>query len=257
MLTRFFSWVGRKTLGLLTVSGSIFLTAVTAFVGLVRPAFLWWNLLVQLVRVGADSTPVVLVTAFFTGMVLALQAWIGFQKFNAEGMVGAVVSLSLTRELGPVITGLMVTGRSGSSMAAELGTMRVTEQIDALESLAVSPLVYLVTPRFYAGLIALPLLTVLADFVGIVGGYFVAVDMLGLPSNVYLKGISHYVDLHDFYSGLIKSCVFGAILAILSCYMGYHARGGAAGVGQSVTKAVVSSSMAILVLDYFLTAWLF
>ena len=252
-----FAWVGRKCIGLFSISGDLLITTVTALTGMFRPAFLWWNFLVQLVKVGADSTPVVLVTALFTGMVLALQAWIGFQKFNAEGMVGAVVSLSLTRELGPVITGLMVSGRSGSSMAAELGTMRVTEQIDALESLAVSPLVYLVTPRFYAGLIALPLLTVMADFVGIVGGYFVAVNLLGLPSNVYVKGIARYVTLHDFYSGLVKACIFGAVLSIFSCYMGYHARGGAAGVGQSVTKAVVSSSMAILVLDYFLTAWLF
>ncbi len=253
----FFAWVGRRSIRLFEQSGDLFVSGILALSGLIKPAFRWVNLLVQLVRVGADSTPVVLVTAFFTGMVLALQAWIGFQKFNAESLVGAVVSLSLTRELGPVITGLMVTGRSGSAMAAELGTMRVTEQIDALESLAVNPLVYLMTPRLYAGLIALPLLTVLADLIGIVGGYFVSVLLLGLPSNVYIRGIAQYVNLHDFFSGLIKSCVFGGVLAIFSCYMGYHARGGAAGVGRSVTMAVVSSSMAILVLDYFLTAWLF
>lgn len=252
-----FAWIGRQFLRLFEQAGGIVVAGLISIGGVVRPAFRWVNLLVQLVRVGADSSLVVLVTAFFTGMVLALQAWIGFRKFNAESLVGAVVSLSLTRELGPVITGLMVTGRSGSAMAAELGSMRVTEQIDALESLAVNPVVYLMTPRLYAGLIALPFLTVLADLVGIAGGYFVAVVLLGMPSNVYMKSIARYVDLHDFYSGLIKACVFGTILALFSCYMGYHSRGGAAGVGRSVTIAVVSSSMAILVVDYFLTAWLF
>lgn len=252
-----FVWIGHRSFLIFERSGGLFFTGTQAVSGLLRPAFRWVNLLLQLVRVGADSTPVVLVTAFFTGMVLALQAWIGFQKFGAESLVGAVVSLSLTRELGPVITGLMVAGRSGSAMAAELGSMRVTEQIDALESLAVDPLVYLMTPRVYAGLIALPLLTVLADLVGIVGGYFVSVLLLGLPSNVYLRGIAQYVNVHDFFSGLIKSCVFGGVLAIFSCYMGFHAHGGASGVGRSVTMAVVSSSMGILVLDYFLTAWLF
>jgi phospholipid/cholesterol/gamma-HCH transport system permease protein len=252
-----FAWIGRQFLRLFEQVGGIVVAGLISLGGVVRPAFRWVNLLVQLVRVGADSSLVVLVTAFFTGMVLALQAWIGFRKFNAESLVGAVVSLSLTRELGPVITGLMVTGRSGSAMAAELGSMRVTEQIDALESLAVNPVVYLMTPRLYAGLIALPFLTVLADLVGIAGGYFVAVVLLGMPSNVYMKSIARYVDLHDFYSGLIKACVFGTILSLFSCYMGYHSRGGAAGVGRSVTIAVVSSSMAILVVDYFLTAWLF
>lgn len=252
-----FAWVGRQFLSIFDQVGAVCVAGVIALGGVVRPAFRWVNLIVQLVRVGADSSLVVLVTAFFTGMVLALQAWIGFRKFNAESLVGAVVSLSLTRELGPVITGLMVTGRSGSAMAAELGSMRVTEQIDALESLAVNPVVYLMTPRLYAGLIALPFLTVLADLVGIAGGYFVSVILLGMPSTVYMRSITRYVDLHDFFSGLVKACVFGTILSLLSCYMGYHSKGGAAGVGKSVTVAVVSSSMAILVVDYFLTAWLF
>ena len=230
---------------------------VKGMAGVLRPAFRFGNFLEQLLRIGADSTPVVGVTAFFTGMVLALQAWIGFRKFNAEGLVGAVVTLSMTRELGPVITSLMVTGRSGSAMAAELGSMRVSEQIDALESLAVNPIDYLVTPRFYASMVALPLLTALADLVGIGGGYCVSVYVLALPPHLYFQEIRHYVGLHDFISGIVKALFFGGILAIWACRTGFLASGGAAGVGRAVTRAVVSASMTILVADYFLTAWLF
>lgn len=254
---RILDWIGKRFLRLFTFFGLLMSSVTLSFGGLFRPAFKVRNYLIELVRVGADSSLVVIVTAFFTGMVLALQAWIGFRRFNAESLVGAVVSLSMTRELGPVITGLMVAGRSGSAMAAELGTMRVTEQIDAFTSLAVNPQTYLMTPRVYAGLTALPLLTALADLVGIAGGYFVAVTLLGLPHNSYVRGIAEYVNLHDFYSGLVKSAVFGGLLSLLSCHMGFYASGGAAGVGRSVTVAVVASSMAILVSDYFLTSWLY
>lgn len=230
---------------------------IRGIIGVVRPSFLVRNFLEQLLKIGADSTAVVAVTAFFTGMVLALQSWIGFRKFNAESLVGAIVTLSMTRELGPVITSLMVTGRSGSAMAAELGSMRVTEQIDALESLAVNPVDYLVTPRFYAALIALPLLTAMADLIGIGGGYFVSVYLLRLSPHLYFQEVRHYVEVHDFVSGIIKAVVFGGILSIWACRTGFIASGGAAGVGRAVTRAVVSASMTILIFDYFLTAWLF
>ena len=249
--------LSEKIAGVLFATGSIFLLGVRGILGVLKPAFLFRNFLEQLLRIGADSTAVVIVTAFFTGMVLALQAWIGFRKFNAESLVGSVVTLSMTRELCPVITSLMVTGRSGSAMAAELGSMRVTEQIDALESLAVNPVDYLVTPRFYASLVALPLLTALADFVGIGGGYFVAVYLLGLSPHIYFQEIRHYVELHDFVSGIVKAVFFGGILSIWACRTGFIASGGAAGVGRAVTRAVVSASMSILIVDYFLTAWLF
>lgn len=239
------------------IAGSLFMMGLSGLRGIFRPSFLGRNFFEQLLRIGADSTLVVVVTAFFTGMVLALQAWIGFRKFNAEGLVGAVVTLSMTRELGPVITSLMVTGRSGSAMAAELGSMRVSEQIDALETLAVDPVDYLVTPRLYASLVALPLLTALADLVGIGGGYVVAVKLLGLSPHLYFQEITHYVDLHDFISGIVKSVFFGGLLALWACRTGFAASGGAAGVGRAVTFAVVSGSMSILVVDYFLTAWLF
>ena len=242
---------------ILEAAGALFIMGLRGLLGLFRPAFLFRNFLEQLLKIGADSTAVVGVTAFFTGMVLALQAWIGFRKFNAESLVGAVVTLSMTRELGPVITSLMVTGRSGSAMAAELGSMRVSEQIDALESLAVNPVDYLVTPRFYASLVALPLLTALADLIGIGGGYFVSVNLLGLSPHLYFQEIQHYVELHDFLSGIVKSVFFGGILSIWACRTGFVASGGAAGVGRAVTRAVVSASMSILVVDYFLTAWLF
>ena len=249
--------VGDGIAALLEGSGALFLLGVRGILGVFRPAFLFRNFLEQLLKIGADSTIVVGVTAFFTGMVLALQAWIGFRKFNAESLVGAVVTLSMTRELGPVITSLMVTGRSGSAMAAELGSMRVTEQIDALESLAVNPVDYLVTPRFYASLVALPLLTALADLIGIGGGYFVSVKLLGLSPHLYFQEIRHYVELHDFLSGIVKAVFFGGILSLWACRTGFVASGGAAGVGRAVTRSVVSASMSILVIDYFLTAWLF
>ncbi len=246
-------WVSR----ILGGAGALFLLWLRSILGVFRPSFLFRNFLEQLLKIGADSTVIVGVTSFFTGMVLALQAWIGFRKFNAESLVGAVVTLSMTRELGPVITSLMVTGRSGSAMAAELGSMRVSEQIDALETLAVNPVDYLVSPRFYASLMALPLLTALSDLVGIGGGYFVSVNLLGLSPHLYLQEIHHYVELHDFVSGIVKAVVFGGILSLWACRTGFVASGGAAGVGRAVTSAVVSASMSILVVDYFLTAWMF
>ena len=211
----------------------------------------------QMVRVGFDSVPVVLVTTLFTGMVLALQTYRGFERFHAEAFVGSVVALSLTRELAPVLTGLMVAGRVGSSMAAELGTMRVTEQIDALYAMATEPIHYLVVPRVGATVIMLPALTAVGDAVGIAGGYLVASGLFEANTVSYWESTFKYLDVNDVTSGLGKAACFGLILATTGCTKGFHTTGGAEGVGRSTTSAVVTASLYILVADFFLTKLLF
>lgn len=211
----------------------------------------------QMLEVGVRSSPVVFITAIFTGMVLALQTYTGFKRFGAEAFVGSVVALSMTRELGPVLTGLIVTGRAGAAMAAELGTMRVTEQIDALETLATNPVKYLIVPRFVASIFMLPALTIIANIVGILGGYIVTVGLFKMSSAVYWGRTWDYLEVSDIYNGLIKSGFFGASIALISSYKGFYTTGGAEGVGKATTGAVVFSSLTILISDYFLSAWLF
>jgi phospholipid/cholesterol/gamma-HCH transport system permease protein len=208
-------------------------------------------------EVGVRSLPVVLITAIFTGAVLALQTHSGFKRFGAEGLVGSVVSLSITRELGPVLASIMVAGRVGSSMAAELGTMRVTEQIDALITMATDPVRYLVLPRFIASLLMLPILVVFADLIGILGGYIVAVNALGTSSTTYINRTLQYLEFADVSVGLIKAVVFGMIITIVGCQMGFYTEGGAEGVGRATTRAVVGASILILISNYVLTALLF
>jgi phospholipid/cholesterol/gamma-HCH transport system permease protein len=222
-----------------------------------RPPIQGRELLKQMQEVGVRSFPVVIITAAFTGMVLALQSYTGFKRFGAETMVGTVVALSVMRELGPVLTGLMVSGRVGSAMAAELGTMRVTEQIDALSTLATNPIKYLIVPRFLAGLVMLPILVAFADVIGILGGYLVSVTVLGTNPTLYIRRTWDFLELNDLYSGLIKALFFGMIIAIISCYQGFSSEGGAEGVGRATTKAVVISSLTILICNYFITAFLF
>ena len=211
----------------------------------------------QLEFVGVQSTFIVVLTGTFTGMVFALQSSYAFRLFNAEDLVGPTVALSITRELGPVLTALMVTGRAGSAMAAELGTMRVTEQVDALFAMSVNPLQYLVVPRIIASIIMLPLLCTLFNFSGILGSYLISAGLLKLNPNVFVTRITDMVTLHDVYTGLFKASVFGLLIALLSCYQGYYTSGGAEGVGKATTQAVVISSVSILVSDYFLTALMF
>jgi len=224
---------------------------------LIFPPFEVRNTFKQMLEIGVRSLPVVLITAIFTGMVFALQTFTGFKRFGAEALVGTVVALSMTRELGPVLTALIVAGRAGAAMAAELGTMRVTEQIDALETLATNPVKYLIVPRFIAGLLMLPALSAVADVIGITGGYFVTVGLFKTSSIVYWKRTWDYLEMSDIYNGLLKSAFFGASIALISCYKGFYTRGGAEGVGKATTGAVVLSSMTILISDYFLSAWLF
>ena len=222
-----------------------------------RPPFEIGEWMRQMVRVGVDSVPVVFLTTMFTGMVMALQMYTGFHRVHAENYVGGAVALAMLRELSPVLVGLMVAGRVGSSMAAEIGTMRVTEQLDALQALATDPVQYLFVPRVIAGIVMLPLLVILGDALGIGGGYLVAVKLLGANPTVYEKNTFVFLDLNDLFSGLIKAAVFGLILTLTGCVRGYYTSGGAEGVGRSTTAAVVSASLVILLTDFFLTKMLF
>ena len=252
-----FDIIGFWVLRFLEESGKVMMLFLKTVAFIFRPPFDIRNLLKQVENVGIKSIPVVLVTGAFTGMVLALQSYTGFKRFNAEAFVGTVVALSMTRELGPVLCGLMVSGRVGSAMAAELGTMQVTEQIDALYTLAINPVKYLVVPRFLASLIVMPILTTFADIIGIMGGYLVSVLLLGSNPTVYMRRTYDYLDLEDLYIGLLKACIFGMIIATIGCYQGMNTRGGAEGVGKATTNAVVIGSLLILIANYFTTALLF
>jgi phospholipid/cholesterol/gamma-HCH transport system permease protein len=211
----------------------------------------------QLAYLGAETTPVVLITSLFSGGVIALQTYSTFNKFNAEFLIGAVVALSMGRELAPVLTALMVVARVGSAMTAQIGTMRITEQIDALEVMGIDPRSYLITPRIVAGTLGVPMLTVLSNIAGIFGGWFVAVKLFGVNEYLFWEKMKDLVELHDFLGGLYKATFFGFIITAVSCYFGFYTRGGTEGVGRATTNSVVASSMLVLISDYFLTAIIF
>ncbi len=215
------------------------------------------KLLAQFISIGFYSLAVIGMTALFSGMVIALQSYTGFSRFNAEGAVANVVVLTITRELAPVLAGLMLAARVGASIAAEIGTMRVTEQIDALRTLNVNPMKYLVVPRVLAGLIMLPILVFIADIIGVLGGWLVGVYVLDFSSAGYLRQTLDFVTFNDVSSGLIKAAVFGLIVTIMGCYNGYNSGRGAQGVGRATTNAVVSSAILILIFNYILTQVLF
>jgi phospholipid/cholesterol/gamma-HCH transport system permease protein len=204
-------------------------------------------------NIGVDSLNITVLTGSFTGMVFALQSYIGFQRVGGEQFIGPVVALGLIRELGPVLTGLMVTGRAGSAITAEIGTMRITEQIDALQTLRINTFQYLVVPRILAGTIILPFLTLFAMICGIIGGYVICVYVLLLSPEDYINGIKTYVEISDIRGGLTKASVFGLILTWVGTYKGFYTSGGARGVGISTTQSVVVSSVLILMSNYFLT----
>ncbi len=213
-----------------------------------------WRMVVE---IGYYSLPVIGLTAIFTGAVLALQSYSGFSRFSAESAISTVVVLSITRELGPVLAGLMVAGRIGAAFAAEIGTMRVTEQIDALTTLRTDPFKYLVFPRLLAGFLMLPCLVLIADIVGVYGGYLVSTQKLGFAPVPYILSTWEFLEVRDVVSGLVKAGVFGFIISLMGCYHGYHSRGGAQGVGAATTNAVVSSSILILLFNYFITELFF
>jgi len=256
-VTRWLDGFGRLLLGWLEELGRLFYIMAQTVRWTPRRPFDSGQWLRQMVRVGYDSIPVVLLTTMFTGMVLALQTYRGFERFHAEGFVGSVVALSLTRELAPVLTGLMVAGRVGSSMAAELGTMRVTEQIDALYAMATEPVHYLVVPRVGASILMLPLLTLIGDAVGILGGWAIAVGLFDANPHVYWERTFQFLEVNDVTSGLIKASFFGLVLSTTGCSKGFYTSGGAEGVGRATTAAVVTGSLYILLSDFFLTKILF
>ncbi len=249
--------IGRALLGACRLTGSIALFGLDGLSHVARPPFYGRLFLHAFLDIGYYSLPVVALTAVFTGMVLALQSATGLSRFNAESAVANLVVLSITRELGPVLAGLMVAGRAGAAMAAELGTMRVTDQIDALSTLSTNPVKYLITPRLLGGLLALPLLVVVADILGVLGGFVIATVKLGYNSEVYLSNTLDFVRTDDVVSGLVKAAVFGFLVALMGSYNGYNSRGGAQGVGAATTNAVVSASVLILAFDYVLTELFF
>ena len=217
-LLNLFRWIGIYSLRFIEEAGRIIILFAQTLGWVFRPPLQGREILKQMEEVGVRSFPVVVITAAFTGMVLALQSFTGFKRFNAESMVGTVVALSVTRELGPVLTGLMVSGRVGSAMAAELGTMRVTEQIDALYTLATNPIKYLIVPRFLAAIIMVPILVIFADVIGILGGYLVSVEILGTNPTLYARRTWDFLEMNDVFTGLLKVLFFGMIMATISCY---------------------------------------
>jgi len=252
-----FAAIGRVVLAFFTASGRLAIFTVDAVSHCVRPPVYLSLVLQQMVRIGYFSLPVVGLTAFFTGAVLCLQIFIGGSRYGAEAFVPQIVVLGITRELGPVIAGLMVAGRVAAAIAAEIGTMRVTEQIDALTTLSTNPMKYLVTPRLIAAVVTMPVLVAIADSIGVLGGYAVATRSLGFNGAVYLKNTIDFVTQGDVVSGLVKAAAFGFIIALMGCYHGFHSKGGAQGVGQATTNAVVSASILILAANYVLTSFFF
>ncbi len=249
--------IGRAFLGFLSATGRLALFTVSAVSHCVRPPIYFSLLGRQLVEIGFYSLPVVGLTTLFTGMVLALQSYTGFSRFNAESAIASVVVLSITRELSPVLAGLMVAGRIGASMAAEIGTMRVTEQIDALTTLSTNPMKYLVVPRLLAAVIAMPLLVLVGDVIGVFGGYIVAIYKLDFNAASYIRNTVEYLEVMDVVSGLVKAAAFGFLVALMGCYNGYRSGRGAQGVGLATTNAVVSASILILVANYAITELFF
>lgn len=253
----FLAHIGSFVLGMLAETGRVILFAWDAVSRGALPPYYLRQISGQMIKIGYNSLPVVGLTAFFTGGALALQIYEGGSRFNAESLVASIVALGITRELGPVLAGLMVAGRVSAAIAAELGTMRVTEQIDALATLSTNPMRYLTAPRLIAGVVTLPLLVLVGDTIGIFGGYVVGTGVLGLNSGAYLKSTVEFLEVKDVVSGLIKAGVFGFVITLMGCYHGFNSRGGAQGVGRATTNAVVSASILILALNYILTAFLF
>jgi phospholipid/cholesterol/gamma-HCH transport system permease protein len=249
--------LGRLVIAFLAETGKVALFAVDGLWQGLSPRYYLSQFAAQFFRIGYTSLPVVALTAFFTGGALALQIYLGSSRFNAETFVAPIVALGITRELGPVLAGLMVSGRVGASIAAELGTMRVTEQIDALVTLSTNPFKYLVGPRLLAAVVSLPLLVAIGDTIGILGGYMVGTRSLGFNAFAYLKNTADFLEPSDIVSGLIKAAVFGFIVALMGCYHGFNSKGGAQGVGRATTNAVVSSAILILAANFLLTSLLF
>ncbi len=252
-----FAMIGRSVLHLFELAGQLSLFALNGLWCALTPPMHLRILGAQIMRIGYYSLPVVGLTAFFTGGALALQIFLGGSRFNAEAIVPNVVVLAITRELGPVLGGLMVAGRVSAAIAAEIGTMRVTEQIDALVTLSTNPFRYLVAPRLWAATLTMPLLVLVGDIIGVMGGYVVSVTRLGLNGGAYMQNTIDFMEVGDVVSGLVKAAVFGFIIALMGTYQGYKSQGGAQGVGAATTNAVVTASILILAANYLLTEMFF
>ena len=247
--------IGRMALGVLRTVGAVALFAVQAVVSTFSPPWFFRQLGRQVMAVGYLYLPVVGLTAVFTGAALALNIYTGGGRFNAEQIMPQIVALGITRELGPVLAALMLAGRVSAAIAAELGAMRATEQIDAMRTLSTDPFRYLVGPRILAGVLCLPVLTAIADVIGVAGGWLVATRTLAFNPTLYLRNTADFLTGWDIQSGLIKAAVFGFIVTLMGCYHGYNASGGARGVGRATTLAVVSAAILIFLSDYLLTTW--
>jgi phospholipid/cholesterol/gamma-HCH transport system permease protein len=245
---------GRDTLWITREMGRMMVFLIGTVAWMVRPPFRFIQVLKQIHFIGVKSLFVIALTGSFTGMVLGLQGYYSLRKFGAEGLLGSAVALSMIRELGPVLSALMVTGRAGSAMTAEIGIMRITEQIDALDTMAVNPIQYLVAPKVLASVLVMPLLASIFDVIGIYGGYLIGVDLLGVSSGAYISSMESSVEWKDVYGGFLKALSFGVIVAWVCTYKGYHTTMSAEGLGKATTEAVVLSSVLILIWDYFLTS---
>lgn len=257
MIFNLVNFIGKRTINFANSLGTFVIFGISVFTSTLKPPAYFSIIAKQLISIGFYSLPVVAMTTFFSGAVLALQSYTGFSRFSAESSIATVVVLSITRELGPVLAGLMVAGRVGASIAAEIATMRVTEQIDALYTLSTNPIKYLVFPRVLASVITLPCLVLIGDILGVMGGYVVSVYKLNFNSTTYLINSFKYLEPIDVISGLVKAAVFGFIIAIMSCYSGYYSDKGARGVGAATTSAVVNSSVLILLFNYLITGLFF
>ena len=249
--------IGRFFLGFFAQTGTLCMFIGQTMAAMVRPPFYFRMIGQQIMRIGYYSLPVVALTSFFTGGALAIQIYYGGNQFNSEAIVSSIVALGITRELGPVLGGLMVAGRVSAAIAAEIGTMRVTEQIDALTTLSTDPYKYLVAPRVIAATLCMPILALIADILGIFGGFVVGTQSFDFNAAIYVQRTINFLTFEDVSSGLIKAAVFGFIIAIMGCYNGYHSKGGAQGVGRATTNAVVTASILILAANYLMTSLLF
>ncbi|MBN2453163.1 MAG: ABC transporter permease [Candidatus Omnitrophica bacterium] len=253
-LARIAGGLGHRFIDIVRYAGGVSILMVQTLFWIPIPPLRTRQTIEQMSKIGVDSFPIVSMISMFTGMVLALQSAYQLQRFAAEMYIASLVAFSMTRELAPVLTALIVAGRVGASITAELGTMKVTEQIDALETLATNPVKYLVVPRFLALVIMVPILTLYADLIGIMGGYLIGVYKLGISHAMYMKNTWDPLKYKDIWTGLIKSVVFAVIVCIVACYEGMTTEGGAEGVGRSTTASVVTSFILIIASDCFLTA---
>lgn len=254
MNQRWFDWALDPILSVLDGFGSVVLLTLQTVMWLVRPPYRWLQILRAMEFIGAESVFIVSLTGVFTGMVLALQMVYALRAFSAESVVGSITAVALAREMSPVFAALMVTARAGSSMAAELGNMRITEQIDALVTMGVSPVQYLLSPRMIAATMMLPLLCVLFTCVGMVGAWGVSVYLLDVDPGIFIANIEKFVMMDDFIMGEVKAAVFGFLISAISCHQGFFASGGARGVGLATTRAVVQSAVVMLIANYFITS---